>query len=116
MNSCLTRRLDSCYHEAAIKRAEPEIPDGSPAGRKGKDMNTEKLVKALVKAGLTEYKAVNIYNGDDARLGILVLHDYEGPYPTSESRKKHWAAGAIAEKHGLRYEPRGHYTATLIYC
>lgn len=37
---CSFCRLDyhvvTCYHEIAIKRAEPETPDGRPGGRKGK--------------------------------------------------------------------------------
>lgn len=69
------------------------------------------IKKALTAAGL-DFKAVKL-TGD--RAGIMVLHDYSGPYPTRDALEKHQAAQRIAEKWGFRAERRGHCTATLIY-
>ena len=77
-------------------------------------MNTEKVIIALAKAGLTEYKPVTIVNGDERKPGIMVMHDYDGLYPGKEVFEKHHAACKIAKRFGLSAENRGHYVATLI--
>lgn len=47
--------------------------------------------------------------------GIMVYHDYDGPYPTRETFDQHNTATAAADRNGFRSEQRGHYTATLIW-
>lgn len=74
-----------------------------------------KIINALEKAGLHEYKSVSISGNENSRRGIMVLHDYDGPYPTRESYEKHYAVEKIATRNGCRSESRGHNTATLIY-
>lgn len=78
----------------------------------------KKIENALKKAGL-DYRHVTLMFGEfgeNTRPGIMVAHDYEGPYPTDEARALHHKALAIAAKYGCRAEARGYYTATLIYC
>lgn len=72
----------------------------------------EKLVSALTKVGLSEYKAVKLTSGG---MGLMVKHDYIGLYPTVEAYEKHYAACKVAKRFGLSAEKRGHVTATLIY-
>jgi len=78
-------------------------------------MNTEKVIKALSAAGLTEYKAVNIWNGDSCKPGLMVKHDYDGLYPNAETHEKIRAVRKIAKRFGLSAETRGYYTGTLIF-
>ena len=72
---------------------------------------TKKIIKALEKAGLNSYK---LYTLTDGNTGIMVNHDYIGPYPTAEALKNHTTAGKIAIKYNCRYEARGYKSATLI--
>lgn len=72
---------------------------------------TKKIIKALEKAGLNSYK---LYTLPDGKTGIMVNHDYIGPYPTAEALKNHTTAGKIAIKYNCRYEARGYKSATLI--
>ena len=78
-------------------------------------MNTEKVIIALAKAGLTEYKPVTICNGDERKPGLMVKHDYFGLYPGKEQFEKHNAAVKIAKRFGLNAEKRGYCSATLIW-
>ena len=62
-----------------------------------------KIIKALERAGLMENKVCKLSNG---KTGIMVSHDYNGPYPTNEAYKKHYTAEKIANrylKHRKRY-------------
>ena len=76
-------------------------------------MNTEKVIIALAKAGLTEYKPVTIVHGDERKPGLMVKHDYFGLYPGKEQFEKHYATCKIAKRFGLSAEKRGHCSATL---
>lgn len=78
-------------------------------------MTAKSLVNALSRAGLNEYKIVG-FSDDPQKVGVMVYHDYYGPYPDREAIKKHNDAAKIAIKNKLRFEQRGYYTATLIYC
>ena len=78
-------------------------------------MNTEKLIRALATVGLTKFKAVNVWDGDVCKPGIMIEHDYTGLYPGVDQLEMHAAACKVARRLGLRAENRGHYTATLIY-
>lgn len=78
----------------------------------------EKIEKALQAAGL-EYKPVRLYKTDSSSPetipAIMVYHNYEGPYPTRETHEKIMQAARIADRHKMKHETRGFYTATLIY-
>lgn len=74
-------------------------------------MNINTIIKKLTAAGL-KYKEVQLYNPE--KRGIMVYHDYNGPYPTKEAMDSHKAVTAIANKYKVYSEPRGYYTATLI--
>ena len=73
---------------------------------------TEKLIIELAKAGMSEFKAVNL---TEDRRGIMVKHDYIGPIPTVDALEKGERAQRIAQRLGYKSEPRGHKQATLIY-
>lgn len=73
---------------------------------------TENIIRALARAGMTEFKAVRLTDGGT---GLMVKHDYYGAIPTRDALEKSEAARSIAEQHGLKSEPRGYKTATLIY-
>lgn len=77
----------------------------------------KRIERALQRAGL-EYNPVRIYKTDsrspETVPAIMVYHDYNGPYPTQESRGRMHQAERIADRHHLRHETRGYYTATLI--
>lgn len=75
----------------------------------------EKIISELSKNGLDKFKAVNIYDGEKSRQGLLVEHDYCGLYPSDETFEKHHTVLKIAMKYGLKAERRGHYVSTLIY-
>lgn len=75
----------------------------------------QRIIKALGRAGLVDCKPV-ILSGVPQKCGVMVYHDYFGPYPDRDAIQKHNTACKIATKNGMRYEQRGHYTATLIYC
>lgn len=73
---------------------------------------TEKLIKALARAGMDEFKAVTL---TENRQGLMVKHDYIGPIPSKDALEKCEQARNIADKFGYRSEPRGFKQATLIY-
>ena len=76
------------------------------------------IEKALRAAGL-EYKPVSVWATDSTNPekipAIMVYHNYEGPYPTSETWDKIYQVRRIAARHRLNYETRGYYSATLLY-
>ena len=78
-------------------------------------MNIAKVIAALEKAGLTDHKPVNVWQGENSKPGIMVMHDYSGLYPGKDTFEKYHAACKIAKRFGLSAENRGHYVATLIY-
>ena len=71
-------------------------------------MSEKNLMKALQRAGITDCKIVSS--------GVLVFHDYCGPYPTRAAIEGHNKACKVAIRNKLRFEQRGHYSATLIFC
>lgn len=78
-------------------------------------MNIAALYNKLLKSGY-EAKKVNLWSNDGKeRFGIMVKHDYCGPYPTKEALETHVAVANIARHAGFDAEKRGYYTATLIY-
>lgn len=77
------------------------------------DIMRAKAAAALKKAGITDFENVAL---TDNRPGIMVHHNYNGMYPTDGARRISAAAGRVAEKLNLKFESRGYYTATLIYC
>ena len=100
------------------KNRKPPPGRAGTAGRKAgreHEMTPEKIIKALQRAELKQYKVVG-FSDDPHKIGVMVYHDYYGPYPDREAIQKHNTACRIAIKNGLRFEQRGYYTATLIYC
>lgn len=76
----------------------------------------KRLLRELTRAGLA-FRPVRIanYNGMAEAPAVMVNHDYIGMYPTQEARDAARTAARIANKLHLASEPRGYYTATLIY-
>lgn len=78
-------------------------------------MNIVTLYNKLLKNGY-EAKKVNLLSKDGKeRLGIMVKHDYNGPYPTKDALDIHTAVASIARRAGFNADKRGYCTATLIY-
>lgn len=75
-------------------------------------MKQDRITAALTAAGLLDVQPVKL-TGD--RRGLLVRHDYIGPYPTADALRLADAARRVADRFGLRSEERGHKSATLIY-
>ena len=48
--------------------------------------------------------------------GIMVEHDYYGPYPYDEIWKSYYYVKRLARAAGYQSEERGYFTGTLIYC
>ena len=80
-------------------------------------MSINTLCNGLRKKGL-DAQIITVHNyhgsGHDAP-GIMVYHDYDGPYPSRDALNSCDIATAYATRHGYSAEQRGHYTATLIY-
>ena len=80
-------------------------------------MTINQLFNGLVKRGFNA-RMVTLYNRDGIegkQPAIMVDHDYTGYYPSREALNAHEIACNFARRHGYKTEPRGHYTATLIY-
>ncbi len=75
-------------------------------------MKQDRIIKALTAAGLADVSPVKL---TEDRRGLMVHHDYSGPYPTAEALHLAQAARRVADRFGLRSEARGHKSATLIY-
>lgn len=80
-------------------------------------MSINTICNNLRKKGL-DAQIITIHNyhgsGHDAP-GIMVYHNYDGPYPSRDALHACDIAEAYARRHGYNSEQRGHYTATLIY-
>ena len=74
-----------------------------------------KLLQRLEKIGITDCEPVKIRHFDRILSAVMVHHDYDGLYPTSDALKIHSAVMQTAEKLHLKAEGRGYYTATLVY-
>lgn len=80
-------------------------------------MTITTLRRRLEAKGL-DARLITLHNVDGSGKtapGIMVYHDYNGPYPTRETFDAHNAAVAAATRNGFRSEQRGHYSATLIW-
>ena len=81
-------------------------------------MTFNKLYNNLVKAGY-DVKTGTLCNvdgtGRDSEL-IIVNHNYTGLYPDKTALNIAEAVRNIAIKNNFRYQHRGYYQATYIYC
>ena len=79
--------------------------------------NRDKLFTLLTRKGFLARK-VTVYNcfeecGTDVP-GIMVSHNYNGPYPSAETWTTFYSVKKLASAAGFHCEERGYYTATLI--
>ena len=86
--------------------------NGTQAGE-GLAMKLETIARKLNAAGIAASIRDYIYEDGTTGKVVMAYHDYDGLYPNAETFNTIAAVQRIAKGH--KTEPRGHYTATVIF-